>query len=41
MRPCAGAVCAECYRQLAVKAHELVMEIEQLRDEIDQLKRER
>jgi len=30
----AGAVCAECYRLLAQKAHELAEENQRLRDEI-------
>jgi hypothetical protein len=30
----AGAVCAECYRQLAAKAHALAEENRRLRDEI-------
>jgi len=31
----AGAVCAECYRLLAQKAHELAEENQRLRDELD------
>jgi hypothetical protein len=35
-----GAVCAECYRLLAAKAHELVEEVDRLREAFDQLKQE-
>lgn len=33
-----GAVCAECYRLLASKAHELAEEVHKLRDAIEELK---
>src|SRR4030095_10623803 len=34
-----GAMCAECYRLLAAKAHELAMEIERLREAADEIER--
>ena len=35
----AGAVCAQCYRELANAAHQLAEENERLRDEIAELRR--
>jgi hypothetical protein len=35
----AGAVCAECYRQLAWRAHELAEENFRLREELDDERR--
>jgi len=32
-----GAVCGECYRLLAAKAHELAMQLDNLQDKYDQL----
>ena len=34
-----GAVCAECYRLLAAKAHELSDEVDRLRDAVNELPR--
>lgn len=31
-----GAVCAECHRELARKAHELQMEVDRLREQLQQ-----
>lgn len=35
----AGAACAECYRILAWKAHQLQEEVDRLRDELDKVRR--
>lgn len=33
------AVCGECYRLLAARAHELAEEVDRLRDELDEQRR--